>query len=192
METLQQSKKTINFLFLNANSNKRIIILLVLSFFLTSRSFSQSVSKQIMPNVAIVQVDDYLGTLKALPQASNPLSPYNRLESLLRDVQPSVYFKNRVIKAYGKNPVCVYSDVSSFALLNSELPLNNDVEMITVKIESRSDLKTQLDICSISNLKKLKYLFLQVDFDSKPNELMQFIKNCKIDYVVIYKIEKGA
>ncbi len=192
METLKQSKKTFKNLFLNTNSNSRIYFILLLSLFVTNRSFSQSVLKPITQSLTIVQVDDYLVTLKSLPQTSTNIPPYKRLESLLKDVQPSIYLTKRVIKTYGKNPVCVYSDVSSFSLLNSKLPQNNDVEILTIIIESPADLKAPIDICSISNLNKLKYIYLQVKFDCKPKELNQFIENCKTDHVVIYKIEKGA
>ena len=192
METLKQSNKKKMNLFLNSNSNSRIYFILLLSFLVTIRSFSQSVSKQITPNVTMVQVDDYLLTLKSLPQNSSNVSPYNRLQSLLKDVQSSIYLTKRVIKTYGNSPVCAYSDVSSFSLLNSKIPLNNDVEILTIKIDSPSDLKSPIDICSISNLNILIYIYLQVNFDCKLKELNKFIENCKTDHIVIYKIEKGA
>ena len=192
IETSKQSKKTFNFLFLNSINNKRVYSILLLSFFLTAKSFSQSFSNQIIPNISIVQVDAYLGTLKTLSQPSNSASAYNKLESLLKDVQPSIYLTKGLIKTYGQNPVCIYSDVASLKLLNNNLPLIDDVEILTIKIESPSDFKNQLDICSVTNLKKLKYIYLQISFDYKPSLLSQFIKNCKEGIIILYKIDKGA
>ncbi len=192
IETLNRLGMIFKILYLNKKRNKIVCFIFLLSFFSSMSSFSQSLSKQVAPNAGMVQVDDYLVTLKTLPQTSNNISPYNRLESLLREVQSSIYLTKGVVSTYGKNPVCIYSDVSSFDLLNSKLPLNNDVEILTIKIESSSDLKSPIDICSFTNLNKLKYIYLQINFDCKPNELSQFIKNCKTDHVVIYKIEKGA
>jgi|APCry1669192647_1035423.scaffolds.fasta_scaffold09637_1 hypothetical protein len=185
IENLKQSEKTINFLFLKSIIDGRIYFTLLLSFFITTLGFSQNSSKPIIP---IVEVDSYLNTLKSSSQTTN----YKKLESLLNDVQPSIYLMKGLVNTYGTRPICIYSDVTSFNLLNNNLPLTDEIELLTVKIQTPSDLKNQIDLSSVYKLKKLKYIYFQLNFDCRASDLSQFIKNWKENYIILYKIEKGA
>jgi len=85
-----------------------------------------------------------------------------QLQRLVSEITPSVYLSNNEdMKAYGETlPVVLYTDVSSFPMLNQEKREFENVELIKILIKSPNDEHAKLDISKLISFENLKYVQL--------------------------------
>lgn len=159
---------------------RNLLLLLVLVFSAMDLSAqaargTKTASQNEPGNQNIVHVDQFIAAMRS-DNGRTTGAPL-RVESLIKDLQPASYVENGSVKTYGGNPVCVFTDASSFAsLAGAELP-KRDVEMITVKIKSRNDMSRVLDFASLSAFPKLQYVYLVAEFSTTGREIAALVRN---------------
>lgn len=159
---------------------RTLLLLLVLVFSVfdtTAQTGRRAATTAEANNQAIVHVDQFIAALRANAQTRNAANTPMRVESLINDAQPSSYAENGTVKTYGDNPVCVFSDVSSFANLASLNVPKADIEIITVKIRNQRDLSGALDFSSLSAFPKLKYVYLVAEFPAAERDIVNLVRN---------------
>jgi len=176
--------------------NQSIFYFNLLLFFLSINSFSQNA---VRPNqnsekksVSVIKLDDYLQSLVTSSDKSTGNKDYTNLLSLIKDIKSTVYLKNGLVKTYGETPTCLRSDVSSIKLASDSKTSMNDVEIVIINVDNPKDLETSIDLSFVTNLKKVRYVYLLLDFEVSPTALSSWIKNTNTNCVVLYKIDNRS
>ncbi|WP_395064062.1 hypothetical protein [Flavobacterium sp.] len=175
-------KSTNSFLSEVLKLNKMFFILLMI--FLSINSFSQSNQRP-----TVLMRENFLTSLRS---NTNNSTSYDTALSLMDGVQSSIYLTNNQVKTFGTKPLCMYSDIGSLGLANSSGLRVNFIEMVTIKIDSPSQLNSPINLSVVSSYKNVKYIYFRVSFNFELAQLIQAIKNCDTKCVIIYSIEKGA
>ena len=164
--------------------NSRFInlyFILILTIFINFNSFSQSNQK-----MRIIEKSIFFNSL----QSANPAT--NTLISLFKDVNSSVYLTNSQVNTYGVKPIAMFTDIPSLAIANRPNLLVNDIEIVTIKISTPSELLAPIDLSVVSKYKKVKYIYFRVNFNFELSQLMLHIKDCDPKVVLIYSIDKRS
>lgn len=114
---------------------------------------------------------------------------FERLYSLLYDLHPVAYIeKNEIKKVFGNtSPVkLVFEDLESFNLLHIDNSLFHDVELITVSLNSESDLHRVFDLSEIKGFNNLKYIYIQCYFKCTTNKIESFVLNSDSEFTIFY------
>lgn len=94
-------------------------------------------------------------------------------------MHPTHYFENSSLKSVYKSgdPVkLTFEDAQSFKLLKNPNSKNNQVELITIMLNSSKDLSNSIDLTKNTDLKKLKYIFIKCNFKCSKDQIQKFIK----------------
>lgn len=197
-EASNRSAKAFNsYLFLSklTKSNQRVFFVILLIFFVSANGFSQAISR---PNqsvekstVSVVKLDDYLKSIID-SNKSTAKDDHDNLLSLVKDLKPTIYLKNGLVKTYGENPSVLRSDVTSLKLASNNKSSMKDVEIIIVNVDSSKDIQAPIDLSFVTNLKKVRYVYLLLSFDESASTLSNWIKNLNQDTVVLYTIDNRS
>ena len=136
----------------------------------------------------LLEKNNFLKSLSS--NESKSASSYNHVNSLLNDINSSIYLMNGEVNTYGKSPVCMFSDIQSIHLASNPDLAVDEIEMVTIKISKASDLKMPIDLSFICNYKKVKYIYIKLNFDIESDQLIKFIKNCNPKCIIFYSVEK--
>ncbi len=119
------------------------------------------------------------------------------LNSLVNDVQPTLYFQNnKLIQTEEKGlPVKITTDMYSVNLLYQENPLYKSVELICIKIENIADLQMQLNLNQLKSMVGLKYIYFLSTFNMcltqsgcESSEIMKMLENSEAtNYKILYR-----
>lgn len=95
---------------------------------------------------------------------------YNVINSLVYDVHPTVYIQNGIVQSFGNGPAKrVEVSTNSFDDLYETNPVFSEVEIITVKINSKNDLKVPgLNLQNLSHFTNLKYILYLCSINCDP------------------------
>lgn len=110
-----------------------------------------------------------------------------RLQSLATELQPTVYVRDEIKTFGGEAPVCAIVDGSSIAKIYSENSLFNSVELITLKID-KSGLPAPIDLSSISNFPKLKYIRLLCEYSFTTSQIEAMVTGINTGIIVCYLV----
>ena len=154
--------------------NKLFIILLIV--FTSSGLHAQ----------VVMELNSYLEQLKA---SVDPVlvTNLNHLESLIKDVQPTVYVCNTITTNGETQPVCANVKAGSINQIIVENPLFNQVELIMIRLKNPSDLNFVLDLAKLTSFTNLKYVYFLCEFQSGI-EVVQKLFIPKIGITVFYKV----
>ncbi|MEP5341111.1 MAG: hypothetical protein ABJL44_10085 [Algibacter sp.] len=103
-------------------------------------------------------------------------------------LHPTIYLKNNTVKKiYGEGDMkkITLEDSKSFDILNNQDTRYKDVEIITMKSISETDLNNHLDLSNTSVFGNLKYIYIRSNFTLTPEDIISFIKvnpNVRIFY----------
>ena len=195
-EASNQSTKAFNsYLFLSklTKSNQRIFFVVLLILFVSINSFSQTISRP-KQNVekstpSVVKLEDYLKSTSDNPTYKG----YgNNLLSLIKELKPTIYFKNGSVKTYGENPSVLRSDVASLKLAANSKSSMKDVEIVIINVDNRKDLEAPIDLSFVTNLKKVRYVYLLLSFNESATTLSNWIRNVNQEIVVLYTIDNRS
>ncbi|WP_299554298.1 hypothetical protein [Seonamhaeicola sp.] len=109
--------------------------------------------------------------------------------TLVYKLHPTVYVKNGIVKkTYGEGPIIklTLEDVNSISSLSSLASNYPEIELLTIKLNSISDINSTLDLNSISNLSKLKYVFIKGRFNCNEallNRFVNYSSNTRVFYL---------
>ena len=185
----------------NSNKSKKSekilrVIMILISIFLLATTVSgqaQNNSQKINPvnsTKKILHVDQYLASKKQ--QIKNAVGTQLRVEKLIYDVQPAVYFKNNVMKLYGDQPVSLFTDIKSLSAINATSFVKNNIEIVTIKIENASDLNLIINLNLLSEFPNLQYIYIISNVKCTESQIINLVKseNPKLD--VFFNIEKNS
>lgn len=169
---------------------KRLLLLLVLAFYCADISAQDVRDSQDSP---LMEVDAYLAMLRSSESNSRNLnSSSSRLESLLKDVQPSIYFLNGEQRSYGENPTSIYTNVSSLPNLASAISTNSTIEFVTIRVNQVSDLSSPIDLSAFSIFPNLKYIYIIATVETSGAAISASLRNRNARFGVFYKVDKGS
>lgn len=112
-------------------------------------------------------------------------------EDLLYDLEPSIYIeKNQITRTTGDQPprVLKLKDVNSFPILSTRNELFKRVEMITINIQSTSDLSKPFIVDNMRGFGSLKYIYLKCEFSVTEMQIRSFIQKADSEISIFYKI----
>lgn len=173
--------------------------LMVVFVLVTTNVFSQvgkqrsSVPKdnlEVLEIQKILEVQAYIQSLKSNEIANNlSYSSSDRVSELLFKPQSSIYYYSGVTKTYGEKVTNLFTDVTSLDTLSYTQEYNN-VEIITIYINTSNELSKYIDLNLFSDLKKLKYVYIIGKAASNEGQITKMVQNLDPKYGVFYKIPK--
>jgi hypothetical protein len=168
---------------------KRLLLLLVLVFYCSSIGAQERGTQESQ----VMEVNAYMDYLRASEvSARNLNSNSSRLENLLKEVQPAIYFLNGEIRLYGENPTSLYTDVASLQGLGSRITANESIEIVTISMNQISDLSNPIDLSVFSNFPNLKYIYIMSTVETSGNVISGLVRNSNSRFGVFYKVDKGS
>ncbi|MFD0988594.1 hypothetical protein ACFQ1R_00670 [Mariniflexile jejuense] len=111
--------------------------------------------------------------------------------NLAYKLHPTSYAENKSIKKVNnsaKVSKLTFNDSNSFNVINQTNSNFNDVELITIKLNSVADLNNKLDLTDANGFNNLKYVYIKCSFKCTETQIKQFI-NSDSNVRVFYKIE---
>lgn len=115
------------------------------------------------------------------------MSEAKHLESLIRDLQPTVYINNMSIENNEAQPVCAEVDASSVDQLSLQNELFIKVEIITIRLQSPSDLDFILDLSILTGFTNLKFVVFLCEFECTDKDIDKIFLT-KSGITVFYKV----
>ncbi len=110
------------------------------------------------------------------------------IKSLVTDKQPTVYI-NDVVKASGSSaPLRADVKAGSVSKLSIENTLFQQVELITLRIDSPEDLSTVLDLSLIQGFTNLKYIRILCSFECSAEQLSTIVTGNSSGIKVFYSV----
>lgn len=169
---------------------KRLLLLLVLAFYCVGTNAQEVRATQ---GAQLMEVKAYLAYLKTSEvSARNSISNSNRLERLLSEVQPAVYYLSGEVKSYGENPTALYTNSGSLNSIQNSVVSKQTIEIVTINIAQNADLSTPIDLSVFSNFPNLKYIYILSNVETTGTVISNLIRNNNTNVGVFYKIDKGA
>lgn len=170
----------------------RVVLLLVtiLSLFIAPvyAQESETNSKQIgsVQTQRIMHIDQFIASLRLTYRNSN--SESLRVEDLIKNIQPAIYVSAIDVNTYGVSPVCLYTDIESLNTDRFSNLLRNDIEIVTIKIDSGQDLNSIIDISLFSIFPKLRYIYILSTIKITEDAIIRLVRNNSSDYNVFYNV----
>lgn len=142
-----------------------------------------SIYSQEQKIATIIQFDEFVHTSKTVAKTTKPL----RVESLINEIQQSVYVEFDGVKTYGIKPVSLFTSVKNLAKVKNPEIKKENIEIINIRINTFDDLKSDIDLAQLSNYKKLKYIYIISEIKCNEYDIRPIIKNIG-NYIVLFKI----
>lgn len=139
----------------------------------------------------IMEVDAYLSYLRSADLSSRNSSA-SRLEKLLKEVQPGVYYLQGQVRNYGENPTALYTSVGSLRDVASVVASRATIEIVTIYLNQSSDLNSPIDLSLLSSFPNLKYVYIMSTVETSAAAITQLVRNSNPSLGVFYKIDKGS
>jgi len=164
--------------------------------FICSSVFSQD--KSLVQNKAIVvtELNSLLtlfrtsGSARTISMASIDVE-LQRLNDLVSQVQPSIYFYQSELKTFGNSPTNLYTDISSLGKINNFITEKQNIEIVTILINTERELNSVIDLAPFSNFPNLKYLYFISNINTTSENIASRISNYESRFKLFYKIDKG-
>ena len=169
---------------------RKLLPLLVFALFATNSSaqgFTNSGS-------GIPEVKAFIASLRAIESTSRQADGYSQaqsIEDLVFKPNDAQYLSGGVVKTYGEKPRQLFVDITSMSGLNNPALLKNNVDIVTIRINSASDLNATIDLSLLSNFKSLKYVHIVSNKATTANHLASRISNAEERLTVFYSINAG-
>jgi hypothetical protein len=169
---------------------KRLLLLVVLAFYCASTSAQEVRTIQ---SSQLMEVNSYLNYLRTSEVGSRTsVSNSNRLEQLLNEVQPALYFHSGNLKEYGENPTSLYTDSSSLNNITLSIAHKKTIEIVTIKLNQNLDLSNPMDLTVFSSFPNLKYIYILSTVETSGSVISGLVKNNNARFGVFYKVDKGS
>lgn len=168
---------------------KRLLLLLVLAFYCAGISAQERGAQ----GSQVMEVNAYLAYLQTSEgNARNLNSNSSRLENLLKEVQPALYYLVGEVRTYGVNPTSLFTNVTSLPNIASAITVKENIEIVTISVSQISDLSTPMDLSAFSSFPNLKYIYILSTVETSGNVISNLIRNNNSRFGVFYKVDKGS
>ena len=115
----------------------------------------------------------------------------SRLRDLVTQVQSSSYFFEGEVKTYGDAPVSLFTDLGSLNQVNNSITSKENIEFVTIRIRTASELNSTIDLAAFSNFPSLKYIYFISGSNTTSDNIARHIVNYDERFSIFYKIDKG-
>ena len=169
-------------------TTKLLPLLAFVCFFATNMS-AQLTSVSGAGSQSIMQVDDYIASLRPNETQRNATNPASHVKSLIQDSHEAAYVYSGTVKLYGDNPVALFTDVASLGAVSSApgLPKDN-IEIITVKVGNAGQLSNGINVSSLTGFPSLKYVYIISQGNAGSAQIVSAVQNNNPAVDVFYKI----
>lgn len=172
---------------------RKLLLLLMFVFFATN------VSAQEAKNFGsgIPEVKAFIASLRASEQtaskqsAGSSFSQAQSIEDLVYKPYDAQYLSGGIVKTYGGKPRQLFVDVTSLSGLNNPALLKNNVDIVTIRINSANDLNATIDLSQFSSFKSLKYVHIVSAVATSASHLASKVVNFEERLTVFYSINTG-
>ena len=110
---------------------------------------------------------------------------------MIDQVQSSSYFYEGVVKTYGDAPTNLYTDIASLRHVDNSITLKQNVEIVTIVINTASELNSTIDLAAFSNFPNLKYIYFISNVNTTSENIASHLVNYDTRFNLFYKIDKG-
>lgn len=143
----------------------------------------------------VMETKAFIASLRANEQTSrqsaSSFSVAQSVEELVYNVQPAQYLSSGIVKTYGEKPRHLITDKQSLNGLNNPALLKNNVDIVSIRINSASDLNGTIDLSLFSSFTNLKYIRIVSAVPTTATAISQMIVNPDERLTVFYSIESG-
>ena len=172
---------------------KLLLILLLVSF--CSSMFAQG-TRNSNEAIVVLEMNSILstnGTSASARIANTGIVSINvqRLRNLITQVQPSEYFYSGEVKSYGDTPTNLFTDLSSLSQVNNSNINKQNIEIVTIRISTASELNSTIDLAAFSNFTSLKYIYFISNANTTSENISSHIVNYNNRFNLFYKIDRG-
>jgi hypothetical protein len=81
--------------------------------------------------------------------------------------------------------------MNSLGQIDNLVTLKNNIEIVIIKVDNRSQINSSINLALLSNFKKLKYIYIVSSIDISSSEIANMITNYNEKYSMFYKIDNG-
>lgn len=134
----------------------------------------------------LTELNGYLEQLKSSADPAEVTDALH-LESLVSDFQPIIYVGKSIVAHNEKQPVCAEAKSGSTDGLTTENPLFSQVELITIRLQSASEMNFVLDLSKLISFTNLKYVCFLCEFNCEIEDVQKLFI-AKTGITVTYKI----
>ena len=170
---------------------KLLLILMLISF---SVSYAQRIPTR-NGNITVTDVNSILfpssNTSARVSAANTAEINAERLRSLITQVQSSTYFYEGTVNTYGEIPTNLFTDLGSLNQIDRSIALKDNIEIVTVRINTASELNSTIDLAAFSNFPNLKYIYFITKLNTTSDNIATRISNYDSRFSILYKIDKG-
>lgn len=171
---------------------RKLLLLLVFVLFVTNISAQEARgSSQGLP-----EVKAFIASLKATEQTSrqatgSDFSQASSIEDLVYKAHDAQYLSGGIVKTYGEKPRQLFVDITSLSGLNNPALLKNNVDIVTIRINSANDLNATVDLSQFSSFKNLKYVHIVSSVTTNASNLANKVINPEERLTVFYSLNNG-
>ncbi|RAR51167.1 hypothetical protein B0I10_101343 [Flavobacterium lacus] len=141
-------------------------------------------------NFKIQNTEDYFKSVQNTEVMKNKSA--NSIKSLIKDLHPSLYVDNGRVNSYGKNPIVLFVDANSVSKLKELKLEGNQIELVTIKINQKSDLVNLINLDVFQQFSSIKVIHFSLGFDCDVETLTKSVKIDISKYTLLYSIEKPS
>ncbi|CAM3296585.1 hypothetical protein FLLO111716_01740 [Flavobacterium longum] len=138
----------------------------------------------------ILQVDDFISSVRANTTARSANSQAARIASLVRDAQPTAYYQSGTLKLPEEGqPVRLYTNIAALpAIQNGVSGLAPDVvEIVRLKVANASQLNGGIDLSAFSGFPNLRFIYIASDVEVTPAMISNALVNDNPNYQIFYE-----
>ena len=170
---------------------KLLLILMLVSFY--SSVFAQARRSETIVVTEMNSIFSSSGSSGSARVASTGAGSMNvqRLKSLIDLVQSSTYYYGGDVKNYGDVPTNLYTDIASLRNVDSSITLKQNVEIVTIVINTASELNSSIDLAAFSNFPNLKYIYFLSNVNTTSDTIASHVINYDSRFNIFYKIDNG-
>jgi hypothetical protein len=171
---------------------KLLLILMLVSFY--SASFAQGARAGQNGTIAVTEMNSILfpgETASARIASTTGSINVERVRDLITKVQSSIYYFEGIVKTYGAVPTNLFTDLGSLNQVNNAIALKENIEIVTVRINTASELNSTIDLSAFSNFPNLKYIYFITKLNTTSDNIAGHIANYDSRFNIFYKIDKG-
>jgi len=171
---------------------RKLLLLLVFVLFVTNVTAQESRGS----GSGIPEVKAFIASLRASEQTSrqsagSEFSQANSIEDLVYKAHDAQYLSGGIVKTYGEKPRQLFVDITSLNGLNNPALLKNNVDIVTIRINSANDLNATIDLSQFSSFKSLKYVHIVSSVATSASHLATRVSNPEERLTVFYSINNG-
>lgn len=112
-----------------------------------------------------------------------------RLKSLRHDLHPGIYFRDGELSLREKAATTLITDVASATVIGKEAFATSGIEMVTITVDSPSELSSFVDLSGFSDYERLKYIQVRASFPCSKDDLYRMLKNISTQYLILLNVD---